>query len=85
MEATVPRVSASFSLRSDILNILKRKARLSHRTLDAYVESVLTDDAYADEPNDATRQAIMEAKTARRDAREVYDNVDALMKDLLEA
>lgn len=84
MEATIPRVSTSFSLRSDVLNILRHKAQRSHRTLDAYIESVLIDDAYTDEPNDTTRQAIMETKTAERDPREVYDNVDALMKDLLE-
>lgn len=37
------------------------------------------------EPNATTRQAIMEAKTAKRNPREVYDNVETMMKDLLEA
>lgn len=84
MEATTPRVSTSFSLRSDVLNILRQKALRSHRTLDAYIESVLIDDAYTDEPNATTQQAIIEAKTGNRDSREVYDNVDAMMKDLLD-
>lgn len=85
MGTTIPRVHTAFNLRSDVLAILEQKAHRSNRTLDAYIESVLTDDAYADEPNDITRQAIMEAKAAKRSPREVYDNVDALMKDLLEA
>lgn len=85
MEATIPRESASFSLRSDVLAILRQKARRSHCTLDAYIENVLIDDAYTDEPNSTTRQAIMEAKTGKRDPSEVYDNVETMMKDLLEA
>jgi len=85
METTTSRVSTSFSLRADILDILKRKARLSHRTLAAYVESVLTDEAYADEPNATTRRAIKEVKTAKHNSCKAYGDVDALMKDLLEA
>lgn len=85
MESTISRVSTSFNLRTDVLDILKKKARSSHRTLDAYVEDVLLDDAYTDEPNTETRCAIMEAKEGNRDGNEVYDNIDALMAGLMGA
>lgn len=85
MEATRTRFSTSFNLPSDVLGILRQKAHRSHRTLDAYIESVLIEDAYADEPNAITRQAIIEAKKGKRCPNEVYDSVEAMMKDLLEA
>lgn len=75
-------MSTSFNLRPDVLNILKRKAHNSHCSLDEYVENVLLDYAYADEPNETTRQAIMEAKKVERNPQEVYDNVDAFMKSI---
>lgn len=83
MEVTIPRVSTTLSLRSDVLSILRQKALRSHRTLDSYIESVLMDDAYTDEPNATTRQAIIEAKTGKRNPNEIYDSVDAMLKDLL--
>lgn len=84
MEATTPRISTTFNLPLDVLNLLRQKAQRSHRALDAYIENVLMEDAYADEPNVTTHQAIIEAKTGERNPSEVYDSVDAMMKDLLE-
>lgn len=83
MEAITQRVSTSFSLPLDVLNILRHKARRSHHTLSAYIENVLVDEAYTDEPNATTQQAILEAQNENPNPNEVYDSVDAMMKDLL--
>ena len=50
METTIVRRPASFRLRADLLERLKRNAARENRTLNNYVESVLLDIVY-DEPN----------------------------------
>ena len=60
MEATIVRQSASFRLRADLLEGLKRNAARENRSLNNYVESVLLDVVY-NEPNEVTKAAIEEA------------------------
>ena len=80
MATSVVRKPASFRLRVDLLDKLKRKAEKENRTLNNYVESVLLDIVY-DEPNEVTKAAIMEAKSGKN-PNKVYDSVDELFKDL---
>jgi len=62
MATTTVRRPASFRLRTDLLERLKRNAMREHRTLNNYVESVLLDFVY-DEPNEVTKAAIEEAQS----------------------
>ncbi|MBO7129593.1 MAG: toxin-antitoxin system protein [Prevotella sp.] len=75
------RRPASFRLRADLLEQLKKNALRENRTLNNYVESVLLDIVYH-EPNALTRAAIEEAMSGRN-PNKVYDNVEDMMSDLL--
>lgn len=57
----IERKQTSFRLRTDLLEVPKIRAAEANRTLNDYVESVLLDIAYNDEPNAETRAAIEEA------------------------
>ena len=61
MEATIVRQPASFRLRADLLEGLKRNAARENRSLNNYVESVLLDVVY-NEPNEVTKAAIEKAE-----------------------
>ena len=57
MATTIIRKPASFRLRVDLLEGLKRNAERENRTLNNYVESVLLGIVF-DEPNEVTKSAI---------------------------
>lgn len=80
MATTIVRKPASFRLRADLLEGLKRNAARENRTLNNYVESVLLDIVYH-EPNDVTKAAIAEAQSGNN-RNKVYDSVDELFNDL---
>ena len=80
MATTTIRKPASFRLRADLLEGLKRNAARENRTLNNYVESVLLGIVF-DEPNEVTKAAIKEAKSGKN-PNKVYDSVDELFKDL---
>ena len=80
MATTTIRKPASFRLRADLLEGLKRNAARENRTLNNYVESVLLGIVF-DEPNEVTKAAINEAKSGKN-PNKVYDSVDELFKDL---
>ena len=80
MATTIIRKPASFRLRADLLEGLKRNAARENRTLNNYVESVLLDIVYH-EPNDVTKAAIAEAQSGNN-PNKVYDSVDELFNDL---
>ena len=80
MATTIIRKPASFRLRADLLEGLKRNAARENRTLNNYVESVLLDIVYH-EPNDATRAAIAVAKSGQN-PNKVYNGVDELFNAL---
>ena len=80
MEAIV-RKPASFRLRTDLLESLKKNAARENRTLNNYVESVLLDIVY-NRPNDETIAAIKEAKSNNHG--KTYTNVDAMFNDILD-
>ena len=81
MATTIIRKPASFRLRADLLERLKKNAVRENRTLNNYVESVLLDIVY-DEPNEQTKAAIQEARTGRN-SNKVYTNVDEMFNDIL--
>ena len=80
MATTIIRRPASFRLRADLLEGLKRNAARENRTLNNYVESVLLGIVY-EEPNEVTKAAIKEARSGKN-PNKVYDSVDELFKDL---
>ncbi len=82
METTIVRKPASFRLRSDLLEGLKRNAKRENRTLNNYVESVLLDVVY-DEPNEVTKAAIEEAMNRKEyPENELYSSAEELFKAL---
>ena len=81
MATTVVRRPASFRLRADLLEGLKRKAAQENRTLNNYVESVLLDVVY-DEPNEVTKAAIEEVMSGRNPGK-VYTDIDEMFNDIL--
>ena len=82
MATTIIRRPASFRLRTDLLEGLKRNAARENRTLNNYVESVLLDIVYR-EPNEVTKTAIKEAMSRKEYPQEdLYDDVDEMFKVL---
>ena len=81
MATTIVRKPASFRLRADLLEGLKRKAEQENRTLNNYVESVLLDIVY-DEPNDVTKAAIEEVMSGKN-LEKVYTDIDEMYNDIL--
>ncbi len=82
MKAEVIRKPMSFRLRTDVVEIMRKKAALANRTLNNYIESLLIEIAYADEPNATTKAAILQAMQDK-EKKESYDNVNDLMANLL--
>ena len=79
MATTTIRKPASFRLRADLMEMLKRNAIRENRTLNNYVESVLLEYIF-NEPNETTKAAIMEAMSGQN-PNKVYDNVDDMFND----
>ena len=78
---TIVRKPASFRLRTDLLECLKRNAARENRTLNNYVESVLLDIGYH-EPNDETMAAIEEAMSGNN-KNKAYSNAEEMINDIL--
>ena len=82
MATAIIRKPASFRLRADLLEGLKRNAVRENRTLNNYVESVLLDIVYH-EPNSETKVALKEAMSRKNyPAEELYTDVDEMFKAL---
>jgi ATP-dependent protease Clp ATPase subunit len=81
MDTVIERKPASFRLRTDLLERLRKNAIRQNRTLNNYVESLLLDIVY-NEPNDTTRAAIEEAMSGRN-RNKVYASADEMMNDIL--
>ena len=79
METIVKRQTA-FRFNSDLLDRLKIAAKREHKSLNKYVECLLMDLMY-NEPNEKTKAAIEEARTAKE--KETFDSVEGLMKELM--
>ena len=81
MATSIIRKPASFRLRADLLEGLRRNAARENRTLNNYVESVLLDVVY-NEPNDETKAAIEEVMSGKNPSK-VYTDVDEMFNDIL--
>ena len=81
MATTITRRPASFRLRTDLLEGLKRNAARENRTLNNYVESVLLDIVY-NEPNEETKAAIEEAMSGSNQNK-IYSDVQEMFCDIL--
>ncbi len=81
MATTIIRKPASFRLRADLLEGLKRNAARENRTLNNYVESVLLRVAF-EEPNEMTKAAIKEVMSGQN-PNKVYSDVDEMFNDIL--
>ena len=64
MATTTMRKPASLRLNSDLLDLLKERAKTSNRSFNNFVESVLMDAMYH-EPNATTIAAIEEARSGK--------------------
>ncbi len=80
MATTVVRKPASFRLRADLIEKLKRNATRENRTLNNYVESVLLD-VVCHEPNEETKAAIEEVMSGKN-PQKVYTDVEGMLADL---
>ena len=81
MATSIIRKPASFRLRADLLEGLRRNAARENRTLNNYVESVLLDVVY-NEPNDETKAAIEEVMSGNNPDK-VYTDIDEMFNDIL--
>ncbi len=81
MDIAIERKPASFRLRTDLLERLRKNAVRQNRSLNNYVESLLLDIVY-NEPNDTTCAAIEEAMSGRN-RNKVYASADEMMNDIL--
>lgn len=80
MATTVVRKPASFRLRADLIEKLKRNATRENRTLNNYVESVLLD-VVCHEPNEETKAAIEEVMSGKN-PQKVYTHIEGMFADL---
>ena len=71
----------AFRLNSNLLNILKVKAKESNRSLSNYVECILMDSIY-NKPNETTLEAIKEAHEGKSAGIIDTSSVDAFFKSL---
>lgn len=84
MDIALSKKSTLFRLPSDLVERLKEMARKEHRSLNNFVECILFDVAYNNEPNAITKAAIEEARDGKlRNASPVATaSVDAMFKSL---
>ena len=64
MEAAIQKKATMFRLPEDLIMRLKEMAKREHRSLNNFVECVLSDLAY-NEPNELTKAAIEEARSGK--------------------
>ena len=83
MNLSIQRTQTSFRLRTDVLDILKKKAAKANRTLNSYVENLLVEDAFPEEPNETTKAAINEAMSMSGSQKDTYSSVGELMAELM--
>lgn len=83
MEAAIQKKPTMFRLSVDLVDRLKELAKRDHRSLNNYVECVLSDVAY-NEPNAATLEAIEESRSGKlRDVPPVdLSSAEAMFKSM---
>ena len=65
MEATIRKKPTMFRLDEELVTRLKELAKREHRSLNNYVECLLLDVVYNNEPNEITKAAMKEVKNGK--------------------
>ncbi len=83
MEAAIQKKATMFRLPEDLIIRLKEMAKREHRSLNNFVECILSDVSYH-EPNEQTKAAIEEARSGKlRNATPVdTSSVEAMFKSM---
>ena len=82
MATTITRKPTSFRLRTDLLDGLRRNAKVRNMSLNSYVEDMLLDLVYC-EPNEVTKDAIEEAMNRKEyPENELYNSAEEMFKAL---
>lgn len=81
MEAAIDRKQTAFRLSTDLLDRLRLAAKKQNRSLNNFVESILMDVVY-NEPNEETKEAIVEAKAGEFAGTIDMENFDTFMKSI---
>ena len=82
MATTITRKPTSFRLRTDLLDGLRRNAKVRNMSLNSYVEDMLLDLIYC-EPNEVTKAAIEEAMNRKEyPENELYNSAEEMFKAL---
>ena len=82
MATTITRKPTSFRLRTDLLDGLRRNAKVRNMSLNSYVEDMLLDLVYC-EPNEVTKAAIEEAMNRKEyPENELYNSAEEMFKAL---
>ena len=81
MEAAIDRKQTAFRLSTDLLDRLRLAAKKQNRSLNNFVESILMDVVY-NEPNEETKEAIVEARAGEFAGTIDMENFDTFMKSI---
>lgn len=81
MNIAIQKKAQSFRLSVELIERLKKLARLENRSLNNFVECALIDLAYH-EPNDQTAKAIEDAKAGIYEGTLDVSSVDAMYKSM---
>ena len=79
MEPKVEKKQATFRLNANLLDRLKKEARMENRSLSNFVECVLAESVYY-EPNETTLAAVEEARSGKFGGRIDPGSLDAFIK-----
>jgi len=77
MNITTAKKQIAFRFSEELIKRLRINARMQHRSLNSYVEMVLTDIAF-DEPNEETIKAIEDKNISTLDLKEFKEFVASL-------
>jgi hypothetical protein len=80
METNIIRKPTSFRLRNDLLESLKAAAAATNRSLNNYVETVLSEAMKM--PNDETKSAIEEARSGKHAGTIDMSDFNSFMKSI---
>lgn len=81
MDIAIQKKAQSFRLSVDLIERLKKMARLQNRSLNNFVECALLDIAYT-EPNAETKAALEEARTGKLQGPLDVSSVEAMYKSM---
>ena len=82
MEATIRKKPTMFRLDEELVTRLKELAKREHRSLNNFVECLLLDVVYNNEPNEITKVAMEEVKSGKLRGSSPVDtsSVEAMFK-----